>query len=38
MKHIFVINPAAGQGKSLDFIKAKIEAVTKMCFILYLPP
>lgn len=29
MKHIFVINPAAGQGKSLDFIKAKIEAVTK---------
>ncbi len=29
MKHIFVINPAAGQGKSLDFIKAKIEAVGK---------
>ncbi len=29
MKHIFVINPAAGQGKSLDFIKAKIEAVAK---------
>lgn len=26
MKHIFVINPAAGQGKSLDFIKAKINA------------
>ena len=29
MKHIFVINPAAGQGKSLDFIKAKIETVVK---------
>lgn len=29
MKHIFVINPAAGQGKSLDFIKAKIDTVTK---------
>ena len=29
MKHIFVINPAAGQGKSLDFIKAKIETVAK---------
>ncbi len=29
MKHIFVINPAAGQGKSLGFIKAKIEAVAK---------
>ncbi len=29
MKHVFVINPAAGQGKSLDFIKAKIEAVAK---------
>ncbi len=29
MKHIFVINPAAGQGKSLDFIKAKIEATAK---------
>lgn len=27
MKHIFVINPAAGQGKSLDFIKPKIEEV-----------
>lgn len=29
MKHIFVVNPAAGQGKSLDFIKAKIEAAAK---------
>lgn len=29
MKHIFVINPAAGQGKSLDFIKPKIEEVCK---------
>ncbi len=29
MKHVFVINPAAGQGKSLDFIKAKIETVAK---------
>lgn len=29
MKHIFVINPAAGQGKSLDFIKAKIDAAVK---------
>lgn len=27
MKHIFVINPAAGQGKSLAFIKPKIEQV-----------
>ena len=27
MKHIFVINPAAGQGKSLNFIKPKIEEV-----------
>lgn len=29
MKHIFVINPAAGQGKALDFIKPKIEWVCK---------
>lgn len=29
MKHIFVINPAAGQGKCLDFIKPKIEEVCK---------
>lgn len=29
MKHIFVINPAAGQGKCLDFIKPKIEDVCK---------
>ncbi len=29
MKHIFVINPAAGQGKALDFIKPKIEEVCK---------
>lgn len=29
MKHIFVINPAAGQGKALDFIKAKIESAAK---------
>ena len=29
MKHIFVINPAAGQGKSLDFIKPRIEEVCK---------
>lgn len=27
MKHIFIINPAAGQGKALDFIKPKIEEV-----------
>lgn len=27
MKHIFVINPAAGQGKSLNFIRPKIEEV-----------
>lgn len=27
MKHIFVINPAAGQGKSLEFIRPKIEEV-----------
>ncbi len=27
MKHIFVINPAAGQGKVLDFIRPKIEEV-----------
>ncbi|MBQ7121626.1 MAG: diacylglycerol kinase family lipid kinase [Clostridia bacterium] len=27
MKHIFVINPAAGQGKALNFIKPKIEEV-----------
>ena len=27
MKHIFVINPAAGQGKSLNFIKPRIEEV-----------
>ncbi len=29
MKHIFVINPAAGQGKALDFIRPKIEWVCK---------
>lgn len=29
MKHIFVINPAAGQGKSLSFIKPRIEEVCK---------
>ena len=29
MKHIFVINPAAGQGKSMDFIKPRIEEVCK---------
>lgn len=29
MKHVFVINPAAGQGKCLDFIKPKIEEVCK---------
>ncbi|MBE6820086.1 MAG: diacylglycerol kinase family lipid kinase [Ruminococcaceae bacterium] len=29
MKHIFVINPAAGQGKVLDFIRPKIEEVCK---------
>lgn len=29
MKHIFVINPAAGQGKALEFIKPKIEWVCK---------
>ena len=29
MKHIFVINPAAGQGKSLDYIKPGIEEVCK---------
>ena len=29
MKHIFVINPAAGQGKALGFIKPKIEEVCK---------
>lgn len=29
MKHIFVINPAAGQGKALDFIRPKIEEVCK---------
>ncbi len=29
MKHIFVINPAAGQGKSLNFIKPRIEEVCK---------
>lgn len=29
MKHIFVINPAAGQGKSLDFIKPRIEEIAK---------
>lgn len=29
MKHIFVINPAAGQGKALNFIKPKIEEVCK---------
>lgn len=29
MKHIFVINPAAGKGKALDFIKPKIEEVCK---------
>ena len=27
MKHIFVINPAAGQGKVLDFIRPEIEEV-----------
>ena len=27
MKHIFVINPAAGQGKALNFIKPRIEEV-----------
>ena len=27
MKHIFVINPAAGQGKSLNFIKPEIEKI-----------
>ena len=27
MKHIFIINPAAGQGKSLSFIRPKIEEV-----------
>ena len=27
MKHIFVINPAAGQGKALNFIRPKIEEV-----------
>ncbi|MBQ2972861.1 MAG: diacylglycerol kinase family lipid kinase [Clostridia bacterium] len=29
MKHIFIINPAAGQGKALDFIKPKIEELCK---------
>ncbi len=29
MKHIFVINPAAGQGKSLEFIKPRIEEIAK---------
>ncbi|MBQ6267189.1 MAG: hypothetical protein IJK64_05405 [Clostridia bacterium] len=29
MKHIFVINPAAGQGKALEFIRPKIEWVCK---------
>lgn len=29
MKHVFVINPAAGQGKALDFIRPKIEWVCK---------
>lgn len=29
MKHIFVINPAAGQGKILDQIKPKIEEICK---------
>ena len=29
MKHIFVINPAAGQGKALDFIRPKIEEICK---------
>ena len=29
MKHIFIINPAAGQGKALDFIKPKIAEVCK---------
>lgn len=29
MKHIFVINPAAGQGKALNFIKPKIDEVCK---------
>ncbi|MBR2731100.1 MAG: diacylglycerol kinase family lipid kinase [Clostridia bacterium] len=29
MKHIFVINPAAGQGKALDFIRPKIDWVCK---------
>ena len=27
MKHIFIINPAAGQGKSLGVIRPKIEEV-----------
>ena len=29
MKHIFVINPAAGQGKAMNFIMPKIEEVCK---------
>ncbi|MBR4728273.1 MAG: hypothetical protein IK080_10345 [Clostridia bacterium] len=29
MKHVFVINPAAGQGKALEFIRPKIEWVCK---------
>lgn len=29
MKHIFVINPAAGQGKILDYIKPRIEEICK---------
>lgn len=29
MKHIFIINPAAGQGKSLEFIKPRIEEIAK---------
>ena len=35
MKHIFVINPAAGQGKSLNFIKPKIEEVCAKYFLDY---
>lgn len=29
MKHIFIINPMAGQGKCLDFIRPRIEEIAK---------
>ena len=29
MKHIFIINPTAGQGKSLEFIRPRLDEVCK---------